>query len=210
MIAKFKNIFRLFIFNLPKEFSIDSDYRLYSVLLFFAFIILGNVIKLFDPNYSTTNNFFLLIASVGIILKYLFHNLIFFLLFYYLCKFFSLLLNSQNIKLLFTLSIGFNSFIFFLGVIISVFISILSTVSINNFILLGITIDGTINFNDNSVKIISILSLLSSVFVGYSAKFIKPISFSKVILTFFVSTVLSNTLFALIGYSLRGMIKNMI
>lgn len=210
MIAKFKNIFRLFIFNLPKEYSLDSDYRIYSVLLFFAFIILGNLIKLFDPNYSTTNNFFFLIASVGIILKYLFHNLIFFLLFYYLCKFFSLLVNSQNIKLLFTLSIGFNSFIFLLGVIISVFISTISTVSINNIFFLGITIDGTININDNSIKIISILSLLSSVFVGYSAKFIKPISFSKVILTFFLSTVLSNTLFSLIGYSMRRIIKNII
>ncbi|WKZ70962.1 MAG: hypothetical protein QY331_06825 [Melioribacteraceae bacterium] len=73
----------------------------------------------------------------------------------------------------------------------------------------GITLDGTINFNDSSVKIISIFSILSSAFVGYSAKFISTISFTKVILIFFLSTLISNTIFSLIGYSLREMLGKM-
>lgn len=209
MLAKITNILRLFTFNLPKEYKIDRDYKIYSFLLFIFFIILGNMIKFFAPNYISPGNFFFFIASIGLILKYLFHNIIIFVVFYYLCNLFSLLINYQNAKLLFVLSIGFNSFLFLLGIIISVFISTLSQYSINDVFMYGITLDGTINFNDSSVKIISIFSILSSAFVGYSAKFISTISFTKVILIFFLSTLISNTIFSLIGYSLREMLGKM-
>jgi hypothetical protein len=209
MLAKITNILRLFTFNLPKEYKIDRDYKIYSFLLFIFFIILGNMIKFFAPNYISPGNFFFFIASIGLILKYLFHNIIIFVVFYYLCNLFSLLINYQNAKLLFVLSIGFNSFLFLVGIIISVFISTLSQYSINDVFMYGITLDGTINFNDSSVKIISIFSILSSAFVGYSAKFISTISFTKVILIFFLSTLISNTIFSLIGYSLREMLGKM-
>lgn len=209
MLAKITNILRLFTFNLPKKYKIDRDYKIYSFLLFIFFIILGNMIKFFAPNYISPGNFFFFIASIGLILKYLFHNIIIFVVFYYLCNLFSLLINYQNAKLLFVLSIGFNSFLFLVGIIISVFISTLSQYSINDVFMYGITLDGTINFNDSSVKIISIFSILSSAFVGYSAKFISTISFTKVILIFFLSTLISNTIFSLIGYSLREMLGKM-
>lgn len=209
MLAKITNILRLFTFNLPKEYKIDRDYKIYSFLLFIFFIILGNMIKFFAPNYISPGNFFFFIASIGLILKYLFHNIIIFVVFYYLCNLFSLLVDYQNVKLLFALSIGFNSFLFLVGIIISVFISTLSQYSINDVFMYGITLDGTINFNDSSVKIISIFSILSSAFVGYSAKFISTISFTKVILIFFLSTLISNTIFSLIGYSLREMLGKM-
>lgn len=209
MLAKITNILRLFTFNLPKEYKIDRDYKIYSFLIFIFLIILGNMIKFFVPNYISPGNFFFLIASIGLILKYLFHNIIIFIVFYYLCNLFSLLVNYQNVKLLFVLAIGFNSFLFLVGIIISVFISTLSQYSINDVFMYGITLDGTINFNDSSVKIISIFSILSSAFVGYSAKFISTISFTKVILIFFLSTLISNTIFSLIGYSLREMLGKM-
>lgn len=209
MLAKITNILRLFTFNLPKEYKIDRDYKIYSFLIFIFLIILGNMIKFFVPNYISPGNFFFLIASIGLILKYLFHNIIIFIVFYYLCNLFSLLVNYQNVKLLFVLAIGFNSFLFLVGIIISVFISTFSQYSINNVFMYGVTLDGTINFNDSSVKIISIFSILSSAFVGYSAKFIRPISSTKVILIFFFSTLISNTIFSLIGYSLREMLGKM-
>lgn len=209
MLGKITNILRLFTFNLPKDYKIDRDYKIYSFLLFIILIILGNMIKHFVPNYISSGNFFFFIASIGLILKYLFHNIIIFVVFYYLCNLFSLLVDYQNVKLLFALSIGFNSFLFLVGTIISVIISTLSQYSINNVFMYGVTLDGTINFNDSSIKIISIFSILSSAFVGYSAKFIRPISSTKVILIFFFSTLISNTIFSLIGYSLREMLGKM-
>lgn len=210
MPLKFKDILKLYTFSLPKEFNIGKEYKMYSILVFFLSIIIGNLIRILDQNSFTQHSFFFLITSVGIIIKYLFYNLVYFSLFFCFCKYLSARLNLQDIRLLFLLSLGFNSIVYLLGTVISVFISIISSSSTINIISLGVSIDGTINYSASSVKIISILSLLSSIFVGYSAKYIKPISWKKVISLFLVSTILSNILFSIIGAALRSTMLNLI